>query len=277
MTSLVAWTGVDTHGPSSVYLATDSRITWSADGRVTGVWDLARKLFASQRSSDILAYAGDVLFPTQVLGQLISLLDAGMLFAADATPEIRVQSIASVLRECMSRYPGDQLAGGGKVVIVHCCRSGERMASAFHVTELIYDATTRGWIVNPLPLPTESDIVCVHGTGARFVTTWKQRWDSALGRARTSRGVFSAFCRVLLNQEDSRTGGAPQLVGIYRLGPARTFGAIYGGQRYLFGLPAPIVLDDSQIEWRDDLFQRCDPVTLARLEDAQRHHRPRGL
>jgi hypothetical protein len=30
MTSIVIWAGVDSHGPSSLYMAADSRITWGS-------------------------------------------------------------------------------------------------------------------------------------------------------------------------------------------------------------------------------------------------------
>jgi hypothetical protein len=70
MTSLVSWIGVDSLAPASIYLASDSRISWG--NRLT--WDYSRKLFASRNHPEILGYFGDVLFPSQVLGQLIDLV-----------------------------------------------------------------------------------------------------------------------------------------------------------------------------------------------------------
>ena len=60
MTSLLAWVGVDSRHLSSIYLASDSRISW---GDVAN-WDFGRKLFASTKYPEIIGYVGDVLFPS---------------------------------------------------------------------------------------------------------------------------------------------------------------------------------------------------------------------
>ena len=74
VTSLLCWVGVDSRGPTSAYIATDSRITW---GR-RDVWDLGRKTFAASRTPDIFGFSGGVLFPSLVLSQYVSALDAGL-------------------------------------------------------------------------------------------------------------------------------------------------------------------------------------------------------
>src|SRR5262245_51310913 len=75
MTTLISWCGVDQRGPASIYIAADSRVTWPGNG----MWDFARKVFAAKRHPDILGYCGHAFFPTQTLGQLIELIDAGLL------------------------------------------------------------------------------------------------------------------------------------------------------------------------------------------------------
>ena len=57
MTLLVAWAGVDTHGTSFVYIASDSRISWGT----TATFDYGRKVFAFAHWPDVLGYCGDVL------------------------------------------------------------------------------------------------------------------------------------------------------------------------------------------------------------------------
>ena len=39
MTMLVSWIGIDTHGPTSAYIATDSRISWN----MTNKFDFGKK------------------------------------------------------------------------------------------------------------------------------------------------------------------------------------------------------------------------------------------
>ena len=63
MTSLVAWVASDSHGPASLNLASDSRISWTAGRSVVHHWDHGKKVFASATSPVIVGYVGDVLFP----------------------------------------------------------------------------------------------------------------------------------------------------------------------------------------------------------------------
>jgi hypothetical protein len=80
---------------------------------------------------------------------------------------------------------------------------------------------------------------------------------------RTSRAVFSAFCDSFRSGTDSFSGGAPQLVGLYRKGVGESFGIIYQNARYLFGVPAgPDEAALMALEWRNELFERCDVLSL---------------
>jgi hypothetical protein len=74
MTLLVSWVGVDTHGPSSVYIASDSQISWGTLAK----FNFGRKVFAFSKWPDILGYCGDVLFPSIALNQIVELADAGV-------------------------------------------------------------------------------------------------------------------------------------------------------------------------------------------------------
>jgi hypothetical protein len=113
------------------------------------------------------------------------------------------------------------------------------------------------------------------GSGWQVLIQRNEEWRKAQGR--TSRGVFSSFCDAIVRGEDARSGGPPQLVGLYPRGPARLFGVIIGGQRYVAGKAVPVDADVESFEWRNDLFERMDPMTLRRLSDAQPQPRPRIL
>lgn len=63
MTSVVAWCGVDSRGPASIYFATDSRETQGA----SVISDGTRKTFAASRSANVFAYCGHVLGPVSTL------------------------------------------------------------------------------------------------------------------------------------------------------------------------------------------------------------------
>jgi hypothetical protein len=128
----------------------------------------------------------------------------------------------------------------------------------------------------PLPFPLKSGLVLAIGSGGGMIKEFYGRWNiSEIGN--TSRNVFSAFCDALKSAEDPRSGGAPQIVGFYREGSAKSFGVVFGNERYLFGLPVKPDAEWDQVEWRNELFERCNAESGLVLVDAQRHARPSNL
>ena len=100
MTMLVSWVGVDPHGPTSMYIAADSRISWDA----ANTFDFAKKVFASKKYPEIFGYAGDVLFPSIVLGQIVELIDAGILLNTTMTCDQKNKIIFEKICESLSKY-----------------------------------------------------------------------------------------------------------------------------------------------------------------------------
>src|SRR5690242_18218524 len=101
MTSLIAWIGVDSRGACSAYFASDSRITWPD----ATTWDHGRKLFACQQYPHILGYCGEAFFPTQTLGQITEMIDAGLLIAPSDNVDACTQRIAFTLAQALMTYP----------------------------------------------------------------------------------------------------------------------------------------------------------------------------
>ena len=268
MTSLVAWIGVDSRCPSSVYLASDSRISWGEEGD----WDYGRKLFASRKYPDILGYIGDVLFPSQILGQAVNLIDADLLFDTNDCHHSKHNKLSSIVKGSFVGYPIKQRRS---FTIVYCSREGSGMYCIFHMSTLSW-SFNRGWTEGWLDLPTESGVIRNLGSGEQSVERWYSRWLRTR-EGGTSRSVFSAFCDSLQSEEDKFSSGGPQVVGIYQKGPSETFGLIYKGKRYLLGLPMHLDGNYDGVEWRNSLFERCDWRTMERIPGAQRHSRPRGL
>ena len=268
MTSFISWVGVDSRGPASVYLASDSRITWDSQTK----WDCGRKLFASAQYPELLGYVGDVLFPSQILGQIVDLIDSHVMFREDESCEGKWRRIADVVKGAFIGYPRDK---GGTFTIVYATRQESLMSSQFHVAAMSWNPTS-GWDERWIDLPTSSGLVAVLGSGVNPIKKWSSRWDCTNARG-TSRSVYGAFCDSLFSGDDPRTGGPPQLVGIYRKGSARTIGVVYKEERYIFGLPANSFGSPGEIEWRNSLFERCDGVTGRRLSAAQAQPAPQGL
>lgn len=226
MTSLVSWVGVDSRAFSSIYIASDSRLSWK-DGKT---WDFGRKLFASRKYPDILGYVGDVQFPSLVLGQVIDMVDANLLFADDDSPQTKQDKLSSIIRRAFKDYPKEK---SHPFTIVFCTRENSGMASIFHVSTLSWQASGK-WLQQWLDVPRESGIIKGLGTGRTSIESWHSRWSNTK-EGRTSRSVFSAFCDSLKSGEDKNSGGAPQLVGIYQRTAGESFGIIYKRKRYLLG------------------------------------------
>ena len=214
------------------------------------------------------------MFPSQILGQLLDMIDRGLLFGLEEPPDSKWQKILSVIKKSYAEFPRTQKSLS--FTIVYCTRESYGMQSTFRVFTLKEEPELNCSGEQEIELPENSGIISTFGSGRSFVEKWHSFWNNT-PQKRTSRSVFSAFCDALYSGEDNRSGGAPQLVGLYRQGPAKSFGVIYQGQRYFLGLPVDESLDLQSIEWRNALFERCDGLTLERKNGAQPHHKPRGL
>ena len=75
MSTVVAWAAKDTNGITSMYFISESRISWGKNE----IWDHGQKVFSLNRCG-IIAYCGDVLYPTQTISQIKDLIDKEILF-----------------------------------------------------------------------------------------------------------------------------------------------------------------------------------------------------
>jgi hypothetical protein len=215
---------------------------------------------------------GQVLFPSQALSQVQNLIDAGCLFRANATSEEKREAVFDVVKSNFQTYRFDRAR---PFTIVHSTRELEGMEAMFRICTLSWNG--RKWQEATLPVPSTSAIMGAWGSGEAAIERWHKRWMNTRQGGRTSRSVFSAFCDALASGEDQFTGGAPQLVGLYRKDRGVIFGVIYGGTRYFLGLPISDQAPLLNVEWRNSLFERCDGQTMNRLDGAQQHRHPQGL
>jgi hypothetical protein len=267
MTSLAAWIGIDSRGASSFYLVSDSRINWGQGL----TWDYGRKLFSSQIYPDIFGYCGDVLFPSLILGQAVSLMDCGSLFSHSDNPSDRFKRLSNLIMKSFSTLPS---CVQNPFTILYCSRLNESLKSTFELYRLDW-SHKNGWKTSQPELPSHSDLILSLGSGKESILASHLNWQKTEVKG-TSRSVFSAFCDSLESGRDPLSGGAPQLVGIYRKGAARSFGIIFNDQKYLLGLPVENE-NLKSVEWRNHLFEESDPNTNQRQTNAQPQPRPKSL
>jgi len=263
MTSIAVWVGVDSRGPASLHVATDSRVSWGDRDS----WDHCSKSFASTTSPDTFSFCGDVLYPSLLLSQFVAALDAG---AFGLHSSERFHSLEALARDTFLSYPKSKACNTFSVV--HCARDGEGMASQFHVNVLHWSQQS-GWIAEQPKLPTTSSHLVIRlGSGIGSMKAAASRWEQSPSSG-TSRAVFSAFVDSLLSGHDIASGGSPQLVSLFRIGGGMTSGTIFSGQRFVGGLPISSEDVRAVPRWFNEYFELCDGESMKRKPDAQIHEK----
>ena len=269
MTSLAAKLSVDSRGPSALYILTDSRITWTSPK--TSHWDAGQKAFHSHVTADIFGFCGDAFFPPYALRQMIDLTNSGLLFSCQDAAQFRHDQAMTVYRSAIEN--GSKLAIQN-FTIVHGARDGELMSSRFRIWIDRFDAKSGTWKNEELDLNTSHSYLChIDGSGQKVIKKYEKSWEGTSAK-RTSRAAFMAFCDALISEDDPRSGGTPQLVGIRRKGVAHQFGIIWRGKKYLAGVEVPTDSRFQAVQWFNQRFERMDGEKIKRLPGAQRHHKP---
>lgn len=269
MTLLVCWTGVDTHGPASIYIASDSRYSSSC----ARVYDFGRKLFACKSWPDIFGYCGDVLFPSVALGQIVALADEGLLFTENHSADRKFSIVVEKLNDLVSGYPVDEfgLSRNG-VSIIHASRV-DGCNGGFSCNRINWSVGS-GWTANNVDMPVHSAVLFSDGSGKSAFDIQYESYERGLN-SRTSRNVFHSFCDTLDSTNNATVGGAPQLVGLIRKPRSSgvNYGIVYEGKRYFLGAHIDNMRSFESIDGRNELFERCDGSTLRRFPHAQQQPR----
>jgi hypothetical protein len=163
MTTLMVWisysnTGERSNLPRSIYLASDSRITWGSESRR---WDAGRKSFAPVKEPHLFGYCGDVVFPSLVLGQLVSAIDQGILFHHGASGAERNTSVLASLQTSHGRRHN---VAEHDFQIVHVYRSHDWPSTEFLCWKIGFTAKNGRWDCSELPLPMKTGVVLSLGS-----------------------------------------------------------------------------------------------------------------
>jgi len=264
MTLLASWIAVDSRKPSSIYIISDSRIKWQGGQK----FDYVKKVFGCKNSPDIFGYCGDVLFPLIVLNQLVDIADQGLLFQDNWTCEEKSQAVIDKLIQSFNNYPQENTTNS--LQIIHCSRDDK---ANFYCKKIRWTKDTKTWTGETVNFDNYSDKLFVVGSGANeFIEKYKKYWESE--NKKTSRALFHCFTDTLSDIKDNYCGGAPQLVGLYRIGNARFYGIIYKEKRYFQGVQIDNLINLNSIEWRNELFEICNGDTMKIKDSAQRQPNP---
>lgn len=266
MTLVAAWVGVDAKkdGPkvASLYFATDSRISWPNGDS----FDESTKSFGMENHPDIFSFCGDVLFANIAISQIIQQADKMMLYPQDCTVEDKFSIIKGKINDAIRQFPKNQTVGSFK--ILYATRDVKKN---FHCYQLDWSIKA-GLDYKKLELPTQSNIITAIGSGAKeFLEIFSAEYDnSKFNNHGTSRTVYHCFTETLKKIKDPKSGGAPQIVGLYRIKDALNFGIISKGKRFLGGGEVLTQENLKFVEWRNENFERVEPHTMQILSTAQK-------
>ncbi len=265
MTTIAAELSIDSRGPCALYIASDSRITWGAPQYW---WDSGQKSFASKTSPDIFGYCGSAFFPTQVLNQVTRQIESGILFDSSASADERH---GRWLKTIMNSLENSREASVNDFALLHGARDGNGMACSFRLWQSRFNARSKAWEDKEIDLHRDhSHFASITGTGRNKL---QRRLEDAVNEdhSRTSRHAFQTLFKSIGEGDDVSSGGAPQIVGIYRVKPAQYFGMIWNNERYFCGCKLVAGANFECVDWFNEQFERCDGKTRKRLAGAKKH------
>lgn len=272
MTTLQSWisfsdTGERSDLPRAVYLASDSRITWGQSDRR---WEAGRKVFAPNFQPHLFGFCGDVVLPALIIGQVVSAIDAGVLFSAGASGNDRHEA---VLRAVERGVGSAIMTPTMDFTIHHLYRERIWPETYFRAWSIFYSAGQKSCKSQEVVMPGRTRVVGAYGSGRTSAEVHHDLWQTTESAGR-SRAILSSFCDSIRSGKDPLSGGPPQLAALYSKGAPVQIGMYMDGRRYLNGLELEVGPNLAGAEWRDGLGQAVDPQTGGVIAGARRFGRP---
>lgn len=208
------------------------------------------------------------MFPSIVLNQIVDIADQGLLFEPNWTCEQKFQAVVDKLVQVFNNYP--QEIQPDSLQIIHASRDENEN---FFCQTIEWWESTQEWTIGTVEFTDHSDKLFVLGSGwSEFLEKFKNYAESE--NQNTSRAIFHCFIDTLSTMTDEYCGEAPQIVGLYRVGNAKFIGIIHENKRYLHRVNVDELINLNNIEWRNELFERCDGIAMKRKEGAQKQPNP---
>jgi len=263
VTLLVAWTGIDSRSPASVYIATDSRVSWGQEG----YFDHSNKTFALQKFPAVLGYCGDSLASQMLISQAIAVVEA-MPDYGGKTLEGLVDLFVRLIVRNYAQYPIKHSTGSFTVVI--CGKTTIESAGNFECYRI--DSTFKQTTKTNVPLPERSGPIVIAGSGKNdFGEQYKIHQSSENPNKSTSRDVFHAFYQAINSDGNPTVGPVPQIVSVIRKpnSGGQHCGVVIKDHRYIAGQLVDRDIAPEGLKWFNDNFEITNPHTKRREPGAQ--------
>jgi hypothetical protein len=231
------------------------------------VTDRGKKTYHSSQTPDIFGVFGVVTQARAILDAVIPLLPAirQEIHCGTGDHMTYCEAIRRVAesRHLVSHTPNEAFS------IIHGARFG-RVQFALAQYDVSIASSGARCNLRQIAIPQRCGFHMGWASGSPVFET-VQREDAETDARGLSRWQWQTFCDAVGNGGDPFSGGAPQLVGLYRNGQGRELGVYFRGVAYYSGVPAvqPV---QARGEFRDELFQRVDADGRL-FPGAQRHVR----
>ncbi len=264
MTLLVGWTGIDSRGPASVYIATDSRVSWGSQD----YFDHANKTFALREFPAVIGYCGDSLASHMLISQAIALVEALPVSCSTSLEGIVNVLIRLIIRN-YDKYPKQLSTGDFTIVVGGKSKVDSSGEFEFFRIDSAFEGIPKK---SKLSLPEKSGPVVIAGSGrSRFEELYKANQSSANPNKSTSRDVFHSFFHTLRVCESPVIGSIPQIVRVIRKPyTGGTYcGVVADSKRYISGQLVDRDIAPKDMPWFNDNFEVTDAETALRKPGAQ--------
>lgn len=263
MTLLVAWAGIDSRDVASVYIATDSRVSWSNGG----YFENAIKTFALTQFPAVIGYCGDSLVSQMLISQAISIIES-LPSSSSLTLEQVSDLIVRIIQRNYQNYPTEKSTGNFRIVV--CGKKQVSSAGDFECYRI--DSDFKETKQQTVVFPANSGTLVVAGSGkAEFEKIYNSMQVSKNPNQSTSRNVFHAFYNSISTSINPTVGVIPQVVYVYRkpnTGGSHC-GMVQGEKRYIAGQLIDRDIAPAHIQWFNSRFEITDSQTKHRLQAAQ--------
>lgn len=187
------------------------------------------------------------------ISQIMTKIDSDILFGPDEPDKQNI--VASEMQHMLVKYPN--IGGIENSDVIY----GTRITNKFHF--FLFKFRNRVVSVSEWPITEEKGRKIYFGGSGKdsFNTNWINVDHEKDENHMTTRNVYHCVARTIEQCADSQVGGVPQLVGLYRVGAGRQFGIVKDGTCYFGGQPCNDFPNLTNLEWRNDNFERVDVNT----------------
>jgi hypothetical protein len=230
-------------------------------------------VFAPVAEPHLFGFCGDVVLPALLLGQIVSAIDAGVLFDSAASASDRHNAVSKAVERGVASAIATPTID---FTIHHLFRERAWPDTSFRAWNIFFDTKKRNCTSREVLIPTSTEVIGSFGSGATSAKAHQELWQKSDAAGR-SRAILASFCDSITSGDDPLSGGPPQLAALYTKGAPAPIGMCINEGRFINGLKVDAMPTLNNINWRNNLGEEVDPMSRKVVQGARRFARPKKL